>query len=70
MHRNGIFYALICINNHVLSCLINMLSLGMHNVNFYFRMQLLDSLGDVVSYEELVHEKNQSFSMGPLMEIM
>ena len=26
MHRNGIFYALICINNHVLSCLISMLS--------------------------------------------
>ena len=27
MHRNIIFYALICINNHVLSCLISMLSL-------------------------------------------
>ena len=27
MHRNEIFYALICINNHVLSCLISMLSL-------------------------------------------
>ena len=26
MHRNEIFYALICINNHVLSCLISMLS--------------------------------------------
>ena len=26
MHRNKIFYALICINNHVLSCLISMLS--------------------------------------------
>ena len=26
MHRNGIFYALIGINNHVLSCLISMLS--------------------------------------------
>ena len=26
MHRNEIIYALICINNHVLSCLISMLS--------------------------------------------
>ena len=26
MHRNKIFYALICIDNHVLSCLISMLS--------------------------------------------
>ena len=26
MYRNEIFYALICINNHVLSCLIRMLS--------------------------------------------
>ena len=26
MHRNEIFYILICINNHVLSCLISMLS--------------------------------------------
>ena len=26
MNRNGIFYALICINNHVLSCLISMVS--------------------------------------------
>ena len=26
MHRNEIFYALICINNRVLSCLFNMLS--------------------------------------------
>ena len=26
MHMNEIFYALICINNHVLSCLISMLS--------------------------------------------
>ena len=26
MHRNEIMYTLICINNHVLSCLINMLS--------------------------------------------
>ena len=27
MHKNEIFYALICINNHLLSCLISMLSL-------------------------------------------
>ena len=26
MHRNEIFYALICINNHILSCLFSMLS--------------------------------------------
>ena len=26
MHRNVIFYALICINNHVLSCIFSMLS--------------------------------------------
>ena len=26
MHRNEIIYALICMNNHVLSCLISMLS--------------------------------------------
>ena len=26
MHMNEIFYALICINNHVLSCLISILS--------------------------------------------
>ena len=26
MHMHEIFYALICINNHVLSCLISMLS--------------------------------------------
>ena len=26
MHKNEIIYALICINNHVLSCLISMLS--------------------------------------------
>ena len=30
MHRNEIFYGLICINNHVLSCLISMLSLLRH----------------------------------------
>ena len=28
MHRNIIFYALICINNHVLSCLISILSMA------------------------------------------
>ena len=28
MHRNAIFYALICINNHVLSCLTRILSPG------------------------------------------
>ena len=28
MHRNEIFYVLICINNHVLSCLISMLSIS------------------------------------------
>ena len=28
MHRNEIIYALICINNHILSCLISMLSRG------------------------------------------
>ena len=31
MHRNEIIYALICINNHVLSCLISMLSRGTSN---------------------------------------
>ena len=27
MHRNEIIYALICVNNHVLSCLISILSM-------------------------------------------
>ena len=27
MHRNKIIYALMCINNHILSCQISMLSL-------------------------------------------
>ena len=36
MHRNGIFYALICINNHVLSCLISMLSTN-HNQEIVYR---------------------------------
>ena len=26
MHKNEMFYDLICINNHVLSCLVSMLS--------------------------------------------
>ena len=36
MHNNGIFYALICINNHIIKCINYMLS----TINFPFHMVL------------------------------
>ena len=31
MHENGMFYALICINNHIVTCLNCMLFVGSNN---------------------------------------
>ena len=38
MHRNEIIYALICINNHVLLCLISMLSLVGHIISIMYKI--------------------------------
>ena len=47
MHRNEIFYAVICINNHVLSCLFSMLSIipkiysfWDYNLNFHRKIDM------------------------------
>ena len=50
MHRSRIFYALICINKHVLSCLISMLSLS----NQLRLETILSSLGSNIKCGHLV----------------
>ena len=40
MHKNGMFYALICINNHIFSCIICMLSITSLNVTSIFDILL------------------------------
>ena len=58
MHRNEIIYALICINNHVLSCLISTLSV---DNDFDYRENLLEICG-VDQLEKLEEPTNHLLS--------
>ena len=51
MHRNEIIYALICINSHVLSCIISMLSVAIEEVKNLSMTPLIEIVSSLITYE-------------------